>query len=90
MNSPFDSTGTTTNKAKKIDWDVMNDSAVPAADESAFRELPPADGRGSLVILGQFDTKRQTIDENWWVVMVCSVASFLCLCQANVDSSGRK
>jgi hypothetical protein len=54
--------------------------------ESPFRLVPPNNDIGTAE-LSEFDTVHQTVDENWLIVTVCSIASFLRMCEANVDST---
>jgi hypothetical protein len=69
---------------KEIEWEVVESLGQT---ESPFRLLPPNNEKGTMQ-LSKFDTICQTLDENWQIVTVCSIASFSRMCQVNVDRSG--
>ena len=93
IDSPFTSTKEVKRKGvgkDPFDWFVNTEEekfeSVGAL--SSFRLLRPADTGNATNILAEFKVNGITKEELWWIVMACSVASFLRLGQVNVDSTG--
>jgi hypothetical protein len=78
----------TVTKSMNIDWNFNNQSSSTTANvEPAFAPLlEPVTPR--TMELAAFDTKSNSVQENFWIVMVCGVASFCRKLEINVNAAG--
>ena len=79
LTSPFEE-GTSrapTKNSTSVDWDFTNDETVAVAHaEKAFAPLLLGSATSGLNDLAGFEAKSSTIEECFWIAMVCGVASF--------------
>ena len=68
-----------------VDWEFASEGEAQA--QSAFAPLAKSMGKETTV-LSEFEVKSNTVPENFWIVMVCSVASFCRELEVHVDTDG--
>ena len=72
-------------KSQNVEWDFLSHGAAHA--EQAFSPLAKPKSPTTSA-LAEFQVKSNTVEENFWIVMVCSVASFCRELEVHVDVDG--